>query len=31
VTKGTPHAIAGHPNPNENLGEQQDTGSGVSS
>lgn len=24
--KGTPRAIAGHPNPNENLGEQQDTG-----
>ncbi len=26
VTKGAPRAIAGHPNPNENLGEQQDTG-----
>ena len=24
--KGAPRAIAGHPNPNENLGEQQDTG-----
>ena len=26
VHKGTPRAIAQHPNPNENLGEQQDTG-----
>ena len=26
ITKGAPRAIAGHPNPNENLGEQQDTG-----
>lgn len=26
IHKGTPRAIAQHPNPNENLGEQQDTG-----